>query len=73
MCILNVCVEFYREELCVGEENVEVNYAFFRGEGCIYVCAYVGDGQIVYYICSSMCGLYVCVCECLTMHEKEKL
>lgn len=37
-----VCVEFYREELCVGEENVEVNYAFFRGEGCIYVCVYLG-------------------------------
>lgn len=58
----------------MGEENVEVNYAFFRGEGCIYVCAYVGDGQIVHYVCSSMCGLYVCVSErvCLRMHEKEK-
>lgn len=42
-----VCVEFYREEPCVGEENVELNYVFFSGEGCIYiyVCVYVGDGQ----------------------------
>lgn len=29
---------------------MEVNYAFFRGEGCIYVCVFVGEGQIIHYM-----------------------
>jgi len=69
VCV-SVCVEFYREELCVGEENVQVNYVFFSGEGFIYVCG--GWAEHPLYVCSrSMCGLAcgVCVrvCACIYM------
>lgn len=46
MCAFK-CVYGFVEELCVGEENMKVNYAFFREEGCIYVCECVcvwGEG-----------------------------
>lgn len=57
-----VCVDFYREKLCVGEENVEVNYAFYKREGVhICMCACGGWVDCTLYVCSlSMCG-FVCV------------
>lgn len=65
---VHVCVWSFIERSCVcgGGGNVEVNYAFFTGEGCIYVCVYVGGmgGSQSMHVCVCMS---VCVRECV--HE----
>lgn len=44
--VVCVCAKSFIERNCVGEENVEVNYAFFqRGGVHIHACVCVGgDG-----------------------------
>ncbi len=61
--IVYVSVEFYKGAVCGGGECVSELCLFFRGEGCIYMCVCVGDGQIAHCIFTKYvwAGLW-CVC-----------
>lgn len=72
-CEYTLHLEFYREELCVGEENVEVNYAFFKGEGCIYVSVH-GRGMGASHCMCTMFSKWVWVCLlCVIIKKKTSM